>query len=414
MKRSLFEKIRVTYQKEGIHALFRKSMAHLKAKGQGAVEPLEKIDLDHLPVMPQTVDIVGADYTRFPYQPPAKIKKEHLSIAWVIPPIGPGGGGHTTITRFAKYLQRQGHSVTFYVYDNHTIQQSVSEVETILKNYYDTHLFVSDLKDFSNHDLVLATSWETAYRVFNLNDPHLHKFYFVQDFEPYFYGVGSRYKLAEATYKFGFYGITAGRWLTKKVAKYGMPADYFDFGAEMEIYRPKHPIRKKKQIAFYARAHTERRGFELGVLALKIFKENHPDIEIVFFGQDMSSYAIPFEFTDRGILDKEELARIYQESIACLVLSLTNVSLLPLELLVAGCIPVMNEGENNTLVLGDTPHILYTEAYPVQLAKELSRAVQREQIDAYAQEVSDYYKERSWDLSYQKVEEIIKREVCDV
>ena len=50
----------------------------------------------------------------------------------------------------------------------------------------------------------------------------------------------------------------------------------------------------------------------------------------------------------------------------------------------------------------------------MQLAKELSRAVQREQIDAYAQEVSDYYKERSWDLSYQKVEEIIKREVCDV
>lgn len=414
MKRSLLGKIVFTYRQEGLHALIRKTKTYFQSKKQATISVPAKINLDKLPVMPQTKDIAKVDYLNSPYQKPAKLNKKRLDIAWVIPPIGPGGGGHTTITRFAKYLFSKGHKVTFYVYNNNTIQQTVSEVENILKNYYDTDLAVADLSNFSNHDVVFATSWETAYPVYSLSTPNLHKFYFVQDFEPSFYGLGSRYKLAEATYKFGFYGITAGKWLTKKVSEYSMLADYFDFGAEMEIYRPTKPIQKKKQIAFYARAHTERRGFEIGIMALKIFKEKHPDYEIVFFGQDMSDYNIPFEFVDRGILNKEELAEIYQESIACLVLSLTNVSLLPLELLVAGCVPVMNDGENNTLVLGDTPHIAYTEAYPVHLANELSKAIQRADINEYAQDMSNYYEGRSWDKSYQKVEEIIRREVCDV
>lgn len=148
-------------------------------------------------------------------------------------------------------------------------------------------------------------------------------------------------------------------------------------------------------------------------MALKIFKEKHPDYEIEFFGQDMSNYDIPFEFIDRGILNKEELAQVYHESVACLVLSLTNVSLLPLELLVAGCVPVMNDGDNNRMVLGETEDILYTEAYPVALAQQLCNAVERKDVNQHAEQMSQKYQGASWQESYQKVEEIIKREVID-
>lgn len=409
----MLKKVIRNYRQEGMRSTLRKISYNVTHWKQKTIIPA-KIDVIHLPAMPQFEDIMHADYLNKSYEKPATIKKDKLNIAWITQPIGPGGGGHTTIACFVKYLQSQGHRVRFYLYLNNTIPQSVVETKEIFSKSYGIEVEVKNIEDFADEDVVFATSWDTAYPVFNLQSPNLHKFYFVQDFEPSFYGLGSRYKLAEATYKFGFYGITAGKWLTKKVSEYGMPADYFDFGAEMDIYRPTKPIQKKKQIAFYARAHTERRGFEIGVMALKIFKEKHPDYEIVFFGQDMSNYDIPFEIVDRGILNKEELAEIYQESVACLVLSLTNVSLLPLELLVAGCVPVMNDGENNTLVLGDTPHIAYTEAYPVHLAHELSKAVQRDNINDYAQEMSAYYEGRSWDKSYQKVEEIIRREVCDV
>lgn len=418
MKQTIAYKAWRTINQEGVHALLRKGKLYLKQRQLQPVgeqhAPVPKIDLNKLPVMPQLEDIAKANYLANPYRAPQKLQKDVLDIAWVSPPVGPGGGGHTTISRFVSYLQKQGHQVTFYIYNNNTLDQSAREAQDIFRLSYGIDVPVRDLDDFGPHDLVFATSWETAYPVFNLTQDNLHKFYFVQDFEPSFYGVGSRYKLAEATYKFGFYGITAGKWLTHKMADYGMAADYFDFGAEIDIYRPTAPLKKKKQIAFYARAHTERRGFELGIMALKIFKDKHPDYEIVFFGQDMSAYDIPFEFVDRGILSKQELAEIYHESVACLVLSLTNVSLLPLELLVAGCVPVMNDGDNNTMVLGQAPHIAYTEAYPVHLAQELCRAVERDGVDAYAQEMSAYYQGMSWESSYQKVEEIIKREVLDV
>ncbi|MDV5977355.1 UNVERIFIED_CONTAM: glycosyltransferase family 1 protein [Streptococcus canis] len=404
-------KIIRSYKDEGRRATLRKIWEHLQ--GGRNPQPAGKIDLNRIPIMPQLEDIAKADYLNHPYQRPAKLDKNHLNIAWVSPPVGKGGGGHTTISRFVKHLQSKGHQITFYIYHNNTIEQSAKEAQEIFSKAYGIEVAVENLEDFANQDLVFATSWETAYAVFNLKGDHLHKFYFVQDFEPIFYGVGSRYKLAEATYKFGFYGVTAGKWLTHKLKDYHMDADYFNFGADTDIYKPKAPLQKKKKIAFYARAHTERRGFELGVMALKIFKDKHPEYDIEFFGQDMSHYDIPFDFIDRGILNKEELATIYHDSVACLVLSLTNVSLLPLELLVAGCIPVMNSGNNNTMVLGENDDIAYAEAYPIALAEELCKAVERSDIDAYANEMSQKYDGVSWEDSYRKVEEIIRREVLN-
>lgn len=413
---NIFGKVLRTYQNEGARALGRKVWYYLGSTGQ-KVQTIgagpSKIDLNNLPQMPQMIDIEQADFLNRPYEKPGKINKKKLRIAWVSPPVGPGGGGHTTIARFVKYLQKQGHEITFYIYHNNTIPQSAKEAKDIFLRSYGIDVAVEELSDVINQDVVFATSWETAYAVFNLKGDNLHKFYFVQDFEPTFYGVGSRYHLAEATYKFGFYGITAGKWLTNKLANYNMEADYFDFGADIDVYKPQKKIAKKKKISFYARAHTERRGFEIGVMALQIFHERHPEYEIEFFGQDMSDYAIPFEFTDRGILNKEELAEIYHESVACLVLSLTNVSLLPLELLVAGCVPVMNDGDNNRMVLGEVEDILYTEAYPLALAEQLCHAVERSDIDAHAYAMSEKYGSSSWEESYKKVEHIILREVTN-
>jgi len=192
-----------------------------------------------------------------------------------------------------------------------------------------------------------------------------------------------------------------------------MKADYFNFGADLDIYRPANGgrLRKNKKIAFYARPVTERRAFELGVIALEIFHNKHPEYEIEFVGWDVSSYKIPFPYTNRGIISHTELASLYHEAVACLVLSLTNVSLLPLELLAGGCIPVMNEGDNNKMVLGENAYIRYTPASPVQLAQELCRAVEQKDLERHARQASDSVKDLSWDDSYTKVEAVLMREV---
>ncbi len=376
-----------------------------------------KYILKHLKTVKQPIDIMvapsdvmAADYIHAPYKTPPLKKVNKLRIGWVLSPLSPGAGGQNTITRFARYLKNAGHDVTFYIYEG--IQaQSLTEAAEILKKSFKFDVTVKKIADYTESDALIATGWETAYPTFNIKTK-AHKFYFVQDFEPYFYGVGSRYVLAENTYKMNFYGITAGPWLTKKVGDYGMKADYFDFGADLDIYRPETMQPRQKKICFYARPVTERRAFEIGVLALEIFHKTHPEYQIEFIGWDVSNFKIPFPYVNRGILTHSELAELYQESVACLVLSLTNVSLLPLELLAAGCVPVMNDGENNKMVLhGMDGFVDYVPTNPIQLAEGLCKAVERSDVDAHARAASDSVGSVSWDNSYKKVETILMKQV---
>lgn len=369
------------------------------------------IKLKHpIDVMVDPEDVVKADYIHNPYIAPDKILGKKLKIGWVLSPLSRGAGGQNTITRFARHLKDNGHEVTFYIYEGNQAQ-SVEEAREILINSFRLDVPVRSINDYEESDALVATGWETTYPTFNINT-RAHKFYFVQDFEPYFYGVGSRYILAENTYKMNFYGITAGPWLTKRVGEYGMKADYFDFGADLDIYKPKSKAVKKKKICFYARPVTERRAFEIGVMALEIFKKKHPDYEIDFFGWDTSNFKLPFDYKNRAILNHHELAELYQESVACLVLSLTNVSLLPLELIASGCVPVMNDGDNNRMVLhGMDEYVDYTSANPIELAEALCNAVERRDINKHAERASKSVESLSWDESYKKVERIIMREV---
>ena len=388
-----------TYTRQnGLGQAVRKTQVYLSKKTAPVIkQPIE--------VMASIEDIMNADYINHPY----KTKKKSWKIGWVLSPISKGSGGQNTITRFARFLQEQGHDVTFYIYEG-IHPQSPVEAKAILSESFNFDVNVKKVSQYTESDALIATGWETAYPVFNI-DTKAHKFYFVQDFEPYFYGLGSKAVLAENTYKMNFYGITAGRWLTKKVSEYGMKADYFDFGADMNIYRLVDKADKQKKICFYARPVTERRAFELGVIALDKFHKKHPEYTIEFFGWDVSNYQIPFPYVNRGILSHQDVADLYKESEACLVLSLTNVSLLPLELLAAGCIPVMNEGENNSLVLGENKYIHYAPASPIELANELCNVVEIKNINTYAKKASESVKDLSWDESYKKVERILIREV---
>lgn len=393
-------------RKHGVGKALRKTAGYIRKKTSTLKQTID--------VMADIDDIARADFIASPYRKPAKIaKKESLVIGWVLSPLSPGSGGQNTITRFARFLKEQGHTVTFYIYEG-VQPQALTEAKTILNKSFNLDVTVKKIDQYEESDVLIATGWETAYPVFNVKTK-AHKLYFVQDFEPLFYGLGSKAVLAQNTYRMGFYGITAGRWLTKKVSEYGMKADFFDFGVDLDIYRPNDvkKIKKQKKICFYARPVTERRAFELGIIALDIFHKKHPDYKIEFIGWDVSDYKIPFPYVNQGILSHGELAALYHDSAACLVLSLTNVSLLPFELLAAGCIPVMNEGENNHMVLGHNDYIEYAPAAPIQLAEKLSDVVERKDLNERAIYAAESVKSLSWRESYEKVETIIKREVME-
>ena len=90
-------------------------------------------------------------------------------------------------------------------------------------------------------------------------------------------------------------------------------------------------------------------------------------------------------------------------------MSLTNMSLLPLELMGSGAIPVVNDGENNRLV-SDNPYIKYAASNPVALADALSEIVtHRDPVD-YARKAAASAATCDWDESGRKFVRIVERE----
>jgi len=356
------------------------------------------------------VDVMNCDFDIAPKTFDTTPKKGPYVFNWIVHPPGRGSGGHQNLFRFMKYLEKAGHKCRIYLYSAHSKPTIERIRENISVGYDQLDASIEWLDgEMEPADGIFATGWETAYPAYNQKS-NARRFYFVQDFEPYFYTVGSEHKLAENTYNFGFTGITAGRWLTTKLREeYSMKCDFYDFGVDNSAYKMTN-FAKRKRIFFYARPVTPRRGFELGLLALEKFHSKNPDVEIVMAGWDVSNYEIDFPYTDLGVSDVADLPEIYNSCAAALVLSFSNLSLLPLELLSCGVIPVLNKGSNNEMV-ADNVYIKYCESAPGSLAKALDEAVNRPDQVEYAKKASESVSAQGWEESGKRFVSIIEGEM---
>jgi glycosyltransferase involved in cell wall biosynthesis len=269
----------------------------------------------------------------------------------------------------------------------------------------------AEVKDLSSGiddgHVLLATSWETAYSVLASTAAGA-RCYFVQDFEPSFYPAGSEAMLAEATYRFGFHGITAGRWLAHFLQEdYGMQADHFDFGCDLALYRMNRENTERNGVCYFSRPSTPRRAHHLAILALEQFAHLHPDVEINIFGE--APGPLPFAATIHGLVSPAELGDLYKRCVGGLVISATNVSLVPHEMLAAGCIPVVNDAGHNRLVL-DNDHVIYADATPFGLARALSGLTSQEpkQRMSRARAAADSVESVTWERSGEQVDRALQ------
>ena len=115
---------------------------------------------------------------------------------------------------------------------------------------------------------------------------------------------------------------------------------------------------------------------------------------------------MPFPHTNHKSLKLRELPDLYDKCAAAVVLSLTNLSLLPLELLACGVIPVVNDGANNRMV-SDNPYIHYVPPTPQSLADELVRLVEREDLPQYAAAAAESVTGDDWADAGAKVVSIV-------
>ncbi len=334
---------------------------------------------------------------------------EPLKVAWVTVPQRAGGGGFTTLVRLASALEQAGHQCTVYLHDRHGWSLDRHR-ETMRAWWPDLKADLRDAADgIEDAHAIFASSWETAYPVL-ISPAKGVRFYLVQDSEPLFYPAGSEALLAEATYRFGFHGITPGRWLSQMLSsRYDMAADHFDFGCDLRHYKL-DPTASRTGVCMYSRPSTPRRAFELAIAAVDLFAERHPDVDIHLFGE--LAKRVPFRATDHGTLSPGELGALYNRCVAGLVLSATNVSLVPHEMLAAGCTPVVNDAEHNRMVL-DNDAVAYAPATPFDLANALSALVSRPASGraAAAERASASVRGNSWEQAGAVVERAVREVV---
>jgi hypothetical protein len=352
-------------------------------------------------------DVVAADLSR-PFQPVVTdiTPGKPVTVNWVVVPPGPGAGGHTTMFRIIHYLEARGYVNRLYFYNVHRADHKY--YESIIRSYYRFNGVVRPVHDgMEDAHAVVATSWPTAYAVFNSRCTG-KRFYFVQDFEPYFYPVGSLSFLAENTYRMGLHGITAGRWLAQKLRdEFGMCADSFEFGSDTRHYR-RLQVGRRGGVVFYARPEAARRGFELGLMALEMLADRQKNLEFHLYGEKLGK--LPARFIDHGRVSPLELNNIYNQCYAGLSLSLTNASLVPHEMLAAGCIPVVNDALHNRIVL-DNAYVRYAPPNPTALAMELENVVTTNDFDSVSRRAAESVSSSGWDESGATVDAIFSRSI---
>ncbi len=305
-----------------------------------------------------------------------------LRIAWIVPGIVPAAGGLSTIFRVVQHLESWGHRNRVYVLGSlpSTAQQAR---ELVCRSYFPIKAEISSVSEgIEDSDVLIATSWPTAYEARGVSNTG-RKFYFVQDLEHMFYPQGGLHEFARHTYGFGFEGITAGSWLAEVLrCEFGMSCTSFSFSYDHGVYAttgermlPRGP----KRVLFYARPATERRGFELGVLALMLLTKKVPGVELVLVGFEPDSVRLPFDAITPGVLPGFKLGALYRSCDAALVLSHTNLSLLPLELMACGCAIVSNTGPNTEWLLRpENTHL--ADADPESLAAALAELLENDDL----------------------------------
>ena len=157
----------------------------------------------------------------------------------MIPDFGIGSGGHLNLFNMIALLEKRGYECRVVIDGACQFTDGNEARETIREHFYPIEAEVVIGRERMKPAWgTVATSWETAYTVRDFKGT-MEKFYFVQDFEPYFYPHGSDYIFAENTYRFGFNGITVGSWLAGKLrSEYGMNVLSCYYSYNKTLYEP--------------------------------------------------------------------------------------------------------------------------------------------------------------------------------
>lgn len=300
---------------------------------------------------------------------------EGARIGWVCTPADAGSGGHTTLFRMVKSMVERGYRCTVFLYDRHGADFE-TRVDIIRGGWPWLDVEFRDAeRGIDGVDACVATSWETAHVLATHGTAPMARLYFAQDYEPLFHPRGALAAFAEDSYRFGFRIIALGAMVARHVGALGARVELAPFGCDTDVYTLQNPDQPRSGVVFYAKPSSDRRGYVLGKRALELFHQLHPEQPIHLYGARVADWSIPV--IQHGTVTPTELAELYNQAVAGIALSFTNISLVAEELLACGAVAVVNDSDD---ARADLPHpdALWCAATPGAIADALAIAVERQ------------------------------------
>lgn len=354
-------------------------------------------------------DILTESPAKLPVPSTRPLRGAPIAVGWLCTPPAPGSGGHTTLFRMVEALEARGHRCILYLYDKSGLD--VAAATNVIRQHWPR--MAAEVRDVRGglHDLdaIVASGWETVHLGVRYASQPVRRLYFMQDYEPFFYGYGAEHELAAMTYRLPFRRIALGEMLESMVREEtGLSCDVVPFGCDSTGYGPPPAGTPRSGIVFFSRPDFARRGYQIAVVALRLFHQRHPDQRIHVYGAAPRGLDVPHTF--HGRLTTGQLNDLYGRTIAGLAMSFTNITLVAEEMLAVGNIPVVNDMAAAHFVL-TSPHVRWAEPTALALANQLSEAVSASDIESRSAAAAASVADRSWTPTMEAVVRIVEEEV---
>ncbi|MDE7297474.1 MAG: glycosyltransferase family 1 protein, partial [Lachnospiraceae bacterium] len=261
-------------------------------------------------------------------------------------------GGQTSVLRLGTQLARLGFRVGYAVYKPQSKKEMELCARSNLADFEGLLFTAAELQQMldgkkKSADIIVASSWDTVSFAKRLPG---YRMYFVQDYEPYFYSFGELFLLAKKTYEQGLHMVSLGAWNKKMIereCRSVSPVDVIDFPYEAKEYKLRqkdfsgYAGRREFTIAVYLKFYGKRLPCIIPYMlegAAKRLQREGIALKICYFGEAGTFRAPGGE--NLGMLNKEELRELYYRADFGMVASMSNISLVPYEMLAAG-LPVI-------------------------------------------------------------------------
>ncbi len=352
-----------------------------------------------------------------------RVDPKKIRIGWIISPFHIGSGGHQTIFRFIKYLEKHDFENHIYITDGHgfknekeaydTIQEHFIQIPTVKVSFLTEENIMQGDQVVEDCDVLFATRYNTAYYSAMI-DNCIKRMYFVQDLENLFFPTSYLSVLVENSYRMGMIGVCASPWLARSVGNYNMRAHAFYLGYDHTIYVDKDLPREPNSVAFYGRYESERRAVELGMQALELVQNEIPDLKAYIYGTNNILQGYDINVINKGLLTYGQMSDLFSTVQVGMSFSLTNYGLTPTEMMASGLPVVELAGDNTRSVFKSGENILLADKNPMDIAdnviKLFRNGLLREQIIAGG---FRFVQDKKWEDIWAGVEDFLRRELAD-